>query len=202
MENNEFKNIWVEVDGILTPKSPDELRNILSTKAKRIVKRYGAATLGSIILCAAVVAFSITGIIKYASDAYYVINNVLLSLVAMVYLVYYLMLKRKLSYSVSVKLPVRDSIQKAWYVLTGAMKVRLEMILAPFLGLFLMLAIHRYFESNDLLSLLQDEETIWGLLFGITAAAFAGIFIFREIRKYFNNQLQILHHYMDQLKSS
>jgi cytochrome c oxidase subunit IV len=201
MENNEFKNLWVEVDGMLTPKSPDELKQILGMKAKKILKRYGTVTLGSIILCVAVVAFSIAGIIKHASDAYYVINNILLSLVTMVYLVYYLILKRKLSYSVIVKLPVLKSIQNVWYVLSGVMKRKIEMILALFLGLFLMLAIHRYFESTELLSLLKDEETIWGLLLGIAVAAITGVFIFRELHKYFGNELQILNHYIDQLKS-
>src|SRR6056297_1145659 len=186
MENSEFKNIWVEVDGVLTPKTPDELKHILGMKAKNIIRRFDIAIWGSIILCAGVIVFSITGIIKHASDDYYVINNVLLTLVTMMYFGYYLTLKRKLSYSVSVKLTVRNSIQNAWYVLSRTLKRKLEMKLAPLLGLFLMLAIHRYFESAELVSLLQEEETLWSLLFGIAAASFAGIFIFRKLRKNFN----------------
>lgn len=81
MENSEFKNIWEEVDGMLTPKGPDALKDILAMKAKKTIRRFGIATWGSIILYAGVTTFSIAGIIKHVSDDYYVINNVLLTLI-------------------------------------------------------------------------------------------------------------------------
>jgi len=200
MEHSEMKNIWVELNGILTPKDNDELKEILKKKANMTSRKFYIATIVSILLSAGVLAFLIVAIISHFSDIYYVINNLLLGLLLIVYLVYYFVIFRRLSYAQNAKFTLYESIERSFNTLSNLMTTRIEIILAPFLGLFLLISIHGFYSSSDLQEILHEEETLWGMVFGIGLAAAAGILVFRKIRTWFKKQLRILRYYRDHIE--
>jgi Na+/melibiose symporter-like transporter len=200
MKNNELRNIWVEVDGMLTQKSNSELKEILGEKARKTSRKFYVSAIGSIIICAGVLAFLIIALINHSNDVFYVVNNIVAGVIIIFYLIFYARLCNKLSGS-KVRDSLYQSIEQNYKLLSRSLKSKADMVFAPFLAFFLLIAIHGAFADYHLVNVTSEQETLWGLLFGILIAIGVSIYVFKSIRAYFTNQLEKLKYYRDQLQT-
>lgn len=85
--NNNVRNIWIEVEGTLTQRSENELREILLQESRQIVNRFRWIVGLGIAICAGVLFFLILASFSLQSDLLYLINNSLLAVLLIVVLV-------------------------------------------------------------------------------------------------------------------
>jgi len=201
MENKEFKDIWMELDGILTPKSKDELREILEKRAKRQMKKMIIPVALSFTLSLGALVFFIFTMFGQLHDSYYVINNLVGAVLILFYLTFYFVHLWRLSSFKGVRFSVSQSINHTIWAASQMLRTRMEAVLAPLLGISLILSIHGYFSVYELADIGKDSETLWGLVFGAVIALVAVVIVNLKIRRYFQEQLRILKHYQTQLST-
>jgi hypothetical protein len=199
MKNNSFKDIWVEVDGMLTPTTKQELRKILSKKVQTTLWKFYSSLVVSLLLSAGVLFFLIYAAFKQSFDTFYVINNVLAGALVVLYLVHYSNILIRAFNLKAAGLQLNTFLTKNIHLLSRSFSTYLDIILAPFLGLLLLLAVHGYYSVSEISLIIDNPETLWGLLFGIIAVGVAGFVTVRNVRNYFTKQLSILKHYKEQL---
>ena len=197
--NNDLRNSWSNVDDLLRHKSHEELRIMLEEKTKKNTLRFYLSTVASIILCIGVLTFLTVGIIKYSHDTYYVLNNIATGVIILFYLRYYLIIFDQLFSFKSEQRSLNENIRLNISILSGINKSKMEYILIPFLIVFLLLSVHRFYSSQNLLLLLQNEESLWGLLFGFLIGTGVKYYIFKKTGAFVKKQLEILQLYKSHL---
>ena len=202
MENNEFKNIWMEIDGMLIPSSKGELREMLERRVKSHIKKIVIPVMLSFVISLGVLVFLIFTMMGQLHDNYYVINNLVGAILVLFYLIFYSVHLRRLSSLKLVRYSVYQSINQAIWTTSRMIRTPVEAVLAPLLGLSIILSIHGYFSVHELAGIGEDPEAFWGLLFGAVVASVAVVIVNLRIRRYFQKQLRILKHYEDQLSSA
>lgn len=201
METNELKNIWIEMEGILTPKTKNELKEILLSKTKKILSKFRWFLMTSILLCIGVITFLIIASLKLKSDILYLLNNTVVALIIIALLVYYIKSYKKLYFNVSEDYNVYRSLNNKVQFLSKELKTKFEIILIPVLGILLILSVNVFYTSRNLLGTFQDKENLWGLIFGFSIGMLIAFYFARKISKYQKKELRILQNYLKELES-
>lgn len=201
METNELKNIWIEIEGTLTPKTKNELKEILLFKTKRILSKFRWFLMTSILLCIGVITFLIIASLEIKNDILYLLNNTVLAVIIITLLVYYIKSYKKLYFNVSENYNVYVSLNNKVQFLSKELKNKFEIILIPFLGILLILSVNVFYTSRSFIGTFQDEENLWGLIFGFLIGMLIALYFARKISKYQKKELRILQNYLKELES-
>ncbi len=201
METNELKNIWIEIDDILTPKTKNELKEILLSKTKRILSKFRWFLMTSILLCIGVITFLIIASLEIKNDILYLLNNAVLAIIIITLLLYYIKSYKKLHFNVRENYNVYVSLNNKVQFLSKELKNKLEITFIPFLGILLILSINVFYTSKSFIGTFQDEENLWGLIFGFLIGMLIAFYFAGKISKYQKKELRILQNYLNELES-
>lgn len=194
MENNELQKIWKNIDTEINQKSTDELNLLLTSKTKQTINKFLVIIGFSIFVCVGLLVYLTITALNRPDDLIYLINNVTLGIVTMLSLFsglfsWYQLQNNKYNQPLKNWLEVRINLLSKW--LTGSFS-KVYIILIPFLYLLTVLSIHVYFENKSFIEVLNTEESIVGLIFGIPIGLFVSYYAVRKIRKYQLHNLEFL----------
>ncbi len=194
MENNEIENIWKNVDSKISPKSIDELDELLTTKTKKTMNKFLYILCVDIIVCLGLIIFLIITALNRQSDVIYQVNNSILCLITLFSLIVSLLSWIKLQnnrYNLSLKDWVEERIKLLSRWLLGKYS-KLYIVLVPILLVMINLSIHVYFERKPFTEVMKNEESIYGLILGFIIGLFVSYFAINKIRKYQLKNLEFL----------
>lgn len=194
MENNEIENIWKKVDSKISPKSIDELNELLHAKTKKTMNKFLYFLCVDILVCIGLIIFLIITALNRQGDIIYQVNNAVLSLIALFSLIVSLLAWNMLQnnkYNLSLKdwLDERIKLLSKW--LLGKYS-KLYIVLIPVLLIMINLSIHVYYEYKPFIDVMKNEESIYGLVIGFIAGLFVSFFVVNKIRKYQLKNLEFL----------
>ncbi|MEI6566786.1 MAG: hypothetical protein WCR20_08915 [Verrucomicrobiota bacterium] len=194
MKNNEIENIWKNVDSKISPKSVDELNQLLTSKTKKTVNKFLYILCVDFIVCFGLMIFLIITAFNRQSDIIYQVNNYILILITLSSLIVSLLSWKKLQnnkYNLSLKDWVEERIKLLSSWLLGKYS-KLYIILIPILLIMINLSIHVYYEHKPFIEVMKNEESIYGLIIGFIIGLFASYFAIEKIRKYQIKNLEYL----------
>lgn len=194
MKNNKIENIWKDIESKISPKSIDELNELLATKSKKAMSKFLYIIFIDIIVCIGLIIFLIITALNRQGDIIYQLNNSVLCLITIVFLVVSLFSWIKLNnnkYNLSLKdwLQERISLLSRW--LLGKYS-KLYIILIPILLILLNTSIHVYYENKTFVEVMKNEESIYGLIIGFIIGLLVCYFAISKIRKYQLKNLEFL----------
>ncbi len=201
MENLELQKIWKTIDNEINPKSKDELNLLLKSKAKQTLNKFIVILSTSILTSVGLIIFLVMTTLKRQDDLIYIINNALLGLLVIVSLISGVLSWYKIQYN-KFSLPLKDwlsariSLLSKW--LTGKFS-RLYFFVIPILYVLTVLSIHVYFENKSFIEVLNNEESVIGLIVGAPIGLFVSFFAVRKIRRYQLQNLNFLKDLYDRL---
>src|SRR5665647_1414098 len=135
MKNNEIENIWKNVDSKISPKSIDELNELLTTKTKKTMNKFLYILCVDIIVCIGLIIFLIMTALNRQSDIIYQVNNSILCLITLFSLIVSLLSWTKLQnnkYNLSLKDWLEERIKLLTRWLLGKYS-KLYIVLIPIL---------------------------------------------------------------------
>jgi hypothetical protein len=194
MENNELQKIWKNVDIEINEKSKDELNLLLTSKAKQTINKFLFIISISTLICLGLLIYLTITSLNRQDDVIYIVNNIILGVVAMISLFSGLRSWNKLhnnKYHQPLKnwLEVRINLLSKW--LTGSFS-KLYILLVPFLCILTVLSIHVYFENKLFIEVLKNDESIIGLIVGTLMGLFISFYGAIKIRKHQLQNLEFL----------
>jgi hypothetical protein len=194
MKNNEIENIWKNVDSKISPKSIDELNELLTTKTKKTMNKFLYILCVDIIVCIGLIIFLIMTALNRQSDIIYQVNNSILCLITLFSLIVSLLSWTKLQnnkYNLSLKDWLEERIKLLTRWLLGKYS-KLYIVLIPILLIMINLSIHVYYEHKPFIEVMKNEESIYGLIIGFIIGLFVSYFTINKIRKYQLKNLKFL----------
>lgn len=194
MENNEIESIWKKVDSKISPKSIDELNELLHTKTKQTMNKFLYFLSVDIMVCIGLIIFLITTALNRQGDIIYQVNNAVLSLIALFSLIVSLLAWNMLQnnkYNLSLKDWLEERIKLLSKWLLGKYS-KLYIVLIPVLLIMINLSIHVYYEYKPFIEVMNNEESIYGLVIGFVVGLFVSYFVVNKIRKYQLKNLEFL----------
>jgi len=194
MENLELQKIWKTIDNEINPKSKEELSLLLKSKAKQTLNRFIVILSISILSSIGLIIFLIITSINRQYDLIYIINNATLGLLTIVSLLSGILSWHKIQnskFNLSLKewLDERINLLSKW--LTGKYS-KLYLFVIPILYILTVLSIHVYFENKSFIEVLNTEESVIGLIFGLPIGLFVSYYAVRKIRRYQFKNLNFL----------
>ena len=194
METNELQNIWKNIGSEISPKTTEELNQLLTIKTRKTINKFLFIFIIDVIVCVGLIVFLILTALNRQSDIIYLINNSILCLITLTALIISLLSINKLQnnkYNLSLKdwLEQRIKLLSRW--LMGKYS-KLYIVLIPVLLVMTNLSIHVYFEYRPFLEVMKNEESIYGLAIGFLIALFVSYFAISKIRKYQIRNLEFL----------
>ena len=194
MENNELQAIWKTLDTGGQQKSKEELQLLLRSKARHTMNRFVTETLISILISAGLFVYLIITSINRADDMYYLAINIILLVITLISLVSGYLSWKTLRGSPSDQ-PLKVWLEKRTRVLTKWLYGRyckLHLYLIPPLFILILLSIHVYFEYKPFLEVLNNAESVTGLLVALPIGLFVSFFTAGRIRRLRKQQLEFL----------
>ena len=194
MGNNEIEHIWKNVDSKISPKSIDELNELLTIRTKKAMNKFLYILCVDIAVCIGLIVFLIITALNRQGDIIYQVNNSILCLVTFFSLIVSLLSWNKLQnnkYNLSLKdwLEQRISLLSSW--LLGKYS-KLYIVIIPILLIMLNLSIHVYYEHKPFTEVMKNEESIYGLIIGFFIGLFVSYYAIIKIRKYQLRNLEFL----------
>jgi len=194
MEKNELQAIWKTLDTGGQQKSKEELQLLLRSKARHTMNRFVTETLISILISAGLFVYLIITSINRADDMYYLAINIILMVITLISLVSGYLSWKTLRGSPSDQ-PLKVWLEKRTRVLTKWLYGRyckLYLYLIPPLFILILLSIHVYFEYKPFLEVLNNAESVTGLLVALPIGLFVSFFTAGRIRRLRKQQLEFL----------
>jgi len=194
MDNIEIESIWKKVDSKISPKSTEELQELLALKIKKTVSKFYYTLCIDITVCIGLIIFLIITALNRPDDNIYQVNNSILCLITILSLSISLsslikLQNNKYNLSLSDWLGVRIKLLSSW--LLGKYS-KLYIVLIPILLIMINLSIHVYYEHKPFVEVLKNEESVYGLIVGFIIGLFVSYFAINKIRKYQINNLEFL----------
>ncbi len=194
MENNELQAIWKTLSTEGPKRSKEELQLLLRSKARHTMNRFVTETLISILISAGLFVYLIITSINRADDMYYLTINIILLVITLISLVSGYLSWKTLRGSPSDQ-PLKVWLEKRTRVLTKWLYGRyckLHLYLIAPLFILILLSIHVYFEYKPFLEVLNNAESVTGLLVALPIGLFVSFFTARKIRRLRKQQLEFL----------
>jgi len=194
METNELQNIWKNIGSEISPKTTEELNQLLTIKTRKTINKFLYIFSVDIIVCVGLIVFLILTALNRQSDIIYLVNNTILCLITLTALIISLLSINKLQnnrYNLSLKdwLEQRIKLLSRW--LLGKYS-KFYIVLIPVLLVMINLSIHVYFEYIPFLEVMKNEESVYGLAFAFLIGLFVSYFAINKIRKYQIRNLEFL----------
>jgi hypothetical protein len=194
MENNELQAIWKTLNIAGQQRSKEELQLLLRSKARHTMNRFVTETLISILISAGLFVYLIITSINRADDMYYLTINIILLVITLISLVSGYLSWKTLRGSPSDQ-PLKVWLEQRTNVLTKWLYGRyckLYLYLIPPLFILILLSIHVYFEFKPFLEVLNNAESVTGLLVALPIGLFVSFFTAGRIRRLRKQQLEFL----------
>jgi hypothetical protein len=194
MENNEIENTWRNIDSKISPKSKDELNQLLTLKTRKTMNKFFYILGADITVCVGLIVFLIITALNRQGDIIYQANNTLLCLITLISLLVSLFSWKKLQnnkYNLSLKdwLEQRIKLLSSW--LSGRYS-RLYIVFIPVLLVMINLSIHVYYEYKPFIEVMRNEESIFGLIIGFVIGLLVSYYAINKIRRYQLKNLEFL----------
>lgn len=201
METNEFQNIWKNIDSEINLKTIGELDHSLRVKTRKTINKFLLIIGIDIIVCIGLIIFLIITSFNRQDDMPYLINNSTLCIITFISLIVSLLSWNKLqsnTHNLSLKdwLELRIKLLSGW--LTGKYST-LYIVIIPLLLVMINLSIHVYYEHKPFIEVINNEESIFGLIFGFLIGLFVAWFAVNKIRRYQIKNLEFLKELHSQL---
>lgn len=191
MENNKLIDIWKEAENEIKFKSTQELNTLLEKKIKNKMGKFLLILSIDIAVCSGLISFLFITAMTRQNDTIYLINNIILAFFTLFSLITSIVSIKKLKSNKN-KMPLktwlknRIDILSNW--LTGKYS-KIYIVVIPILLIMITSSIHIYFENKPSVEVLSNEESIFGLIFGICAGMIASFYAVGKIRRYQMNNL-------------
>jgi hypothetical protein len=194
MENNDLQKLWNAVDLTKDMRSKEELNLLLGFKARQSMNRILVITVISIFVSVGLLSFLLISSLNRLNDFYYLLNNLVLSLITLFSLfsgVYSWNKLRNTPRNISLKkwLEFRVKLLTRWF---KGKYVHFYKFLIPFLYLLIILSIHVYYEEKLMIEVLRSEESLIGLAIGTIAGLSVAYYGVAKIRRYQLQNLEFL----------
>jgi len=194
MENNELQAIWKTLDTGGQQQSKEELELLLRSKARQTLNRVVSETLISVLISAGLFIYLIITSINRTDDIYFLTINIMLLVITTIsiisgYLSWKTLRGRPSNQPLKVWLEQRTSVLTKW--LYGRY-CKLYLYLIPPLFVLILLSIHVYFEYKPFLEVLNNAESVTGLLVALPIGLFVSFFTSARIRRHRKQQLEFL----------
>jgi len=194
MENNELQKIWKSIDSEINQKSKDELNLLLVSKAKQTISKFLIIIITSVFVSIGLIIWLIITSINRKDDIIYLINNATIGVITVFALLSGVISWYKLQnnkYNQSLKSWLEERIKFLSKNSSGRFK-NLYIFLLPFLCIMITLSIHVYYEYKPFVEVLKTEESIVGLIVGISIGLFVAFYVLKKIRKFSLTNLEFL----------
>ena len=183
MENNELQRIWKSIDSTINVKSKEELNTMLEKKTRKTMNKFYYFIGIAIVISVGFITFLIITMINRWEDIYYRINNLAIctfttiALISEIWSLYALRNNKA-------NLPIKEWLEYRIKLLTKDLSRKLDYYILPFIAVPCILSVSVYYNHNSFLDLFQDEESIYGLIFGLLGCLIVSYITVRKIRKY------------------
>jgi len=191
MKNNELLNIWKQAENEIKFKSSKELYTLLEKKIKKNMGKFLFILSIDITVCSGLISFLFITAMNRQNDTIYLLNNIILALFTLLSLITSIISFKKLQINekkVPLKTWLKNRIEILSNWLTGKYS-KIYIIVIPVLLVMITSSIHIYFENKPTVEVLSNEESIFGLIFGICAGMIASFYAIGKIRRYQMNNL-------------
>jgi hypothetical protein len=203
MKNNEIENIWKNIDSRISPKSIDELNELLTSKTKKTMNKFLYILCIDITVCIGLIIFLVMTALNRQGDIIYQVNNSILCIITLFSFFVSLLSLNKLQnnkYNLSLKDWLEERIKLLSKWLLGKYS-KLYIVLIPILIIMINLSIHVYYEHKPFTEVMKQEESIYGLIIGFIIGLLVSYFAINKIRKYQLKNLEFLKELHDALQN-
>ena len=192
MENNELQKIWRNFD--VNPKPVEELDLLLTSKVRLTMSKFLIIRIISISVSIGMLIFLAITTSKKSTDVLYVVYNSILGLFTFAAMVFGLLSLKNLQnykYDISLRNWLENRIQLLSHQLNGKLRW-MYIIILPLLFILIELSIHVYYEEKSMIEVLQNEESVYGLLFGAVIGLAVSFYSAIRIRRFQSANLEFL----------
>jgi hypothetical protein len=203
MKNNEIENIWKNIDSRISPKSIDELNELLTSKTKKTMNKFLYILCIDITVCIGLIIFLVMTALNRQGDIIYQVNNSILCIITLFSFFVSLLSLNKLQnnkYNLSLKDWLEERIKLLSKWLLGKYS-KLYIVIIPILIIMINLSIHVYYEHKPFTEVMKQEESIYGLIIGFIIGLLVSYFAINKIRKYQLKNLEFLKELHDALQN-
>lgn len=198
MENNELQLIWRTVNSDIKHKSRDELKLLLTSKAKQVFTEFLILNIIAIPVCIGLMVWLIVTTANRLDDRLYVANNILVGSIVLFALFYtirewYRFKQSKMDKPVKEWLEIEINRLSKWLI--GKYK-KINLYLIPILYFPVFFSIHVYYSDLHFIEMFRSAKFInkdmWGVII-FTPLVLAGLYYsLIKLRKYQIKKLQFL----------
>jgi hypothetical protein len=194
METNDLQNIWKNVDSEISLKSTDELNEILSVKIRKTMNKFLVILSIDVIVCIGLIVFLVITGLNRQNDILYQVNNCVLGTITLTSLIVSLLSWKKIQNN-KFNLSVKDWLEQRIKLISGWLLgkySKLYIAIIPILLMLINLSIHVYYEYKPFVAVMNDGESIYGLITGFVIGLFVSLYAMKKIRKYQIHNLEYL----------
>lgn len=197
----DLRSIWIEIEGQITPRPESELREILLYKSRQIVKRFRWVVGIGTAICSAVLVFLVIASFSLRQDVLYLINNSLLVILLVAALIQNIRFFKDLNRKTKGRGNVCDILKEKALKIDKVIQQEKQILLLPVISLLLLISINVYFSSGSFIRAFQDEENVWGLVFGFLAGFLVALYFTFKINRQHKKDLKVLRNYLHELET-
>jgi hypothetical protein len=194
METKDLQNIWKNVDSEISLKSTDELNQILSIKIRKTMNKFLVILSIDVIVCIGLIVFLVITGLNRQNDILYQVNNCVLGTITLTSLIVSLLSWKKIQNN-KFNLSVKDWLEQRIKLISGWLLgkySKLYIAIIPILLVLINLSIHVYYEYKPFVAVMNDGESIYGLITGFVIGLFVSLYAMKKIRKYQIHNLEYL----------
>jgi hypothetical protein len=194
METNNLQNIWKNVDSEINLKSAVELNQILSVKIRKTMNKFLVILGIDILVCVGLILFLVITAFNRQGDILYQVNNLMLGLITLTALLISILSWKRIQNN-KFNLSVKDWLEQRIKLLSGWLLgkySKLYITIIPILLVLINLSIHVYYEYKPFVTVMNDGESIYGLITGFVIGLFVSLYAMKKIRNYQINNLEYL----------
>ena len=191
MEDKDLQNIWKKIDSSIENKSKDDLNQLLNSKVKKTINNYSYHFVISALISFGFISFLIITMINRWDDIFYRINNIILSLYTLLALISSIWSIYNLKNNRS-SLPLKEWLKYKIEILSKWIFNKTVYYLLPLILVLTILSIHVYYEYKPFTEVIKNEDSIYGLSFGLIVGLIVSFVVVIKIRQNQHNNLEYL----------
>lgn len=188
MEDKELQKIWRSADSEIYLRSREEINLLLNSVTRQTMNKFLLVLGFGILSSAGLLIFLTVASVNRYGDLLFLINNILLGLIATISLISALaswVRLQKREYHQSLKSWLEEKITYLIKMIRGKSQ-KIYLIILPIVYILTVMSIRVYFENKPFLEVLQTEEAVIGLIVGAPVGLLVAFLAVRKIHK---NQL-------------
>ncbi|MBI9036630.1 MAG: hypothetical protein JEY97_00735 [Bacteroidales bacterium] len=201
MEKEEIKNIWKNIDDSSIKINYQEINKILIKKNKKIMKKIQLNLALSIVLSLGMITYLVITSISRFSDYYLLTINSILFVMTLAFLISYLRYFKNIQGFDTTKGNLKETMKDKIHMLRNSTKrFKYGFVVVGFYFVLLIISIHVFFENKFFVTVFDETESIWGLLFGVLIGAIVTFTVFRKYLKYYDENILRMEENLKDLK--